>query len=71
VYFHLPLLSDIASTEQDSLEQWYSTWGTQRHLGGYVKQPGRESYQSPPSSAEVKNSGAILPFPHTSSWHRA
>jgi hypothetical protein len=25
----------------------------------------------PPSSAEVKNGGAIPPLPHTSSWHSA
>jgi hypothetical protein len=27
----------IIDTEQVSLEQWYSTWGTRRHLRGYVK----------------------------------
>jgi hypothetical protein len=36
-----------------------------------VKQLGCEAVQSPPSSAEVKNSGAIPPFPDTSSWHGA
>jgi hypothetical protein len=36
-----------------------------------VKQPGREADHSPPSSAEVKNGGAILPLPHTSSWRCA
>jgi hypothetical protein len=33
--------------------------------------PGREADYSPPSSAEVKKGGAILPLPHTSSWHSA
>jgi hypothetical protein len=28
----------------------------------------READHSPPSSAEVKNGGAITPLPHTSSW---
>jgi hypothetical protein len=32
-----------------------------------VKRPGSEADHSPPSSAEVKNGGAISPFPHTSS----
>jgi hypothetical protein len=32
-----------------------------------VKQSGREADHSPPSSAEVKNGGAIPPLPHTSS----
>jgi hypothetical protein len=31
-----------------------------------VKWPGHEADRSPPSSAEVKNSGAISPLPHTS-----
>jgi hypothetical protein len=29
-----------------------------------VQQPGRKTYQTPPSSAEVKNGGAIPPLPH-------
>jgi hypothetical protein len=33
-----------------------------------VKRHGREADHSPPSSAEVKNGGAIPPPPHTSSW---
>jgi hypothetical protein len=33
-----------------------------------VKRPGREADHSPPSSAEVKNDGAITPDPHTSLW---
>jgi hypothetical protein len=33
-----------------------------------VKQPGYEADHSPPSSAEVKNGGAILSLPHTPSW---
>jgi hypothetical protein len=36
-----------------------------------VKQPAREADHSPPSSAEVKNDGAIPPLPHTSSWRGA
>jgi hypothetical protein len=37
--------------------------------GGKVA--GREANRLPPSSAEVKNGGAILPLPHTYSWHNA
>jgi hypothetical protein len=34
-----------------------------------VKRPGRETDHSPPSTAEVKNDGAIPPLSHTSSWY--
>jgi hypothetical protein len=34
-----------------------------------VKRPRREADHSPPSSAEVKNGGAIPPLPHLPSWH--
>jgi hypothetical protein len=34
-----------------------------------IKRPGRKADHSPPSSAEVKNGGAIPPLPHMSSWH--
>jgi hypothetical protein len=36
-----------------------------------VKRPGREADHSPPSSAEVKNGGAVPPLPYTSSWRGA
>lgn len=36
-----------------------------------VKYKGREAGHPPPSSSEVKNSGIIPPFPHTSSPHNA
>jgi hypothetical protein len=36
-----------------------------------VKRPKRETNQSSPSSAEVKNSGAIPPLPHKSLWRGA
>jgi hypothetical protein len=36
-----------------------------------VKWLGHEADHSPPTSAKVKNGGAILPFPHMSSWHSA
>jgi hypothetical protein len=36
-----------------------------------VKRQGREADHSPPSSAEVKNGGAIPPLPHMFSWHSA
>jgi hypothetical protein len=34
-----------------------------------IMQPGSEADHSHPPSAEVKNGGAISPFPHISSWH--
>jgi hypothetical protein len=34
-----------------------------------IKPPGREADHSPPSSAKVKNGGAMPPFPHVSSCH--
>jgi hypothetical protein len=34
-----------------------------------LKQLGHEAYLSPPTTAEVKNCGAIPPLPHMSSWH--
>jgi hypothetical protein len=40
------------------------TMGTGVSVTGGVKRPGRESNQSP-SSAEVKNGGAMPPFPYT------
>jgi hypothetical protein len=36
-----------------------------------VEQPGCEADHSPPSSAKVKNGGAIPPLPHKSSHHSA
>jgi hypothetical protein len=36
-----------------------------------VKRQGREADHLPPSSAEVKNGGAIPPLLHMSSWHSA
>jgi hypothetical protein len=34
-----------------------------------IKRPGREAQHSPKSTAEFKTGGALLPLPHTSSWH--
>jgi hypothetical protein len=36
-----------------------------------IKQPGRDAEQSPPSSTEVENGGAIPSLPHMSSWRGA
>jgi hypothetical protein len=36
-----------------------------------VKRPEREADHSPPSTAEVENDGAVLPFSHMSSWRNA
>jgi hypothetical protein len=46
--------------------------GSGAHPASYqmgIKRPGREADHSPPSSAEVKNGGALPPLPHMSSWH--
>jgi hypothetical protein len=40
-------------------------------LSSRVKRPGSEAYHSPPSSAEIKNGGALPPLPHISSCHIA
>jgi hypothetical protein len=40
----------------------------QRALSPGVKRPGPEADYSPPSSAEVKNGGAIFCTSHASSW---
>jgi hypothetical protein len=40
-------------------------------LSQEVKRPECEADHLHPSSAEVKNEEAILPLPHTSSWHNA
>jgi hypothetical protein len=37
----------------------------------HIKRPGLEADDSSPSSAEVKNSGIIIPLPHMSSWRGA
>jgi hypothetical protein len=41
--------------------------GTKGSIPG-VNRPGHEADHSPPSSAEVKVSGAISPLPNTPSW---
>jgi hypothetical protein len=40
-------------------------------LSPELKRPGYEAGHSPPSSAEDRNGGAILPLPHTSLWRGA
>jgi hypothetical protein len=62
--------------------QFHSTQtGSGVHLASYptepgalspgVKRQGREANQLPPSSAEIKNGGAIPQLTHTSSWRSA
>jgi hypothetical protein len=45
--------------------------GSEASVSQEVKRPGRETDHSLQSSAEVKNSGAIPPLSHTSSWRGA
>jgi hypothetical protein len=40
-------------------------------LSPRLKQPGSEDDHSPPTSAELKNCGAIIPLLRTLSWHSA
>jgi hypothetical protein len=40
-------------------------------LSPELKRPKCEADHSPPSSTEIKNSGAIPPLPHTSLWRGA
>jgi hypothetical protein len=40
-------------------------WGL---ISSEIKKLGREADRSPPSIAEVRNGGAVPPFPHISSW---
>jgi hypothetical protein len=47
-----------------------SPMGTGAFFPG-VKQPGHEADHSPPSSAEVKNDGAVPQLCHMFSWHGA
>jgi hypothetical protein len=53
---------------------WLTQPPIQRLLGflsSGTKRQEREADQSPPSTAEVKNGGAISSFRHMSSWHSA
>jgi hypothetical protein len=52
-------------TSSEAYPASYSAGTAAGFLG--VKRPGREADHSSPSSAEVKNDGAIRPLPHTSS----
>jgi hypothetical protein len=48
--------------------------GSDVHPASYpkgIQQPGHEADNSPPTSAKIKNGGAISPFSHMSSWHSA
>jgi hypothetical protein len=58
-FFSYPQRPDLP---WDPIIQWIR-WS----LSPWVKRPGRERDQSPPSSADVKNGGAILPLPQMSS----
>jgi hypothetical protein len=60
----------IASRLAVGPTQSHIQWGLGVTSQG-VKRPSREADLSPPSSAKVKNSGALLPLPYTSSWHSA
>jgi hypothetical protein len=45
--------------------------GYHRELSPGVKRTGREADHSPPTSAKVKNGGAIPPLPHAFLWRGA
>jgi hypothetical protein len=64
--FLLSIISGLALRPTQPPTQWA--------LGAVyleVKWQGHEAGDSPPSSAEVKNDGAILPLPHAYSRHSA
>jgi hypothetical protein len=56
----------VHSVQTQHPTQWLS--GT---LSPGVKRPRSKADYSPPTSAWVKNGGAIPQLPHTSSWHSA
>jgi hypothetical protein len=58
--------SRLALGSTHPLIRWVST-----AISLKVKRLGCEADHLLPSSAEVKNGGAILPLPHMSSWHTA
>jgi hypothetical protein len=67
----IPAGQEILFTTQRPDRLWGPPASTQLVPGTLstgVKQQGREADHSDPSSAEVKNGGAISPFSHTSSW---
>jgi hypothetical protein len=64
---YFSLLSVQTCSGAHPVSYWMDTEGCL--LG--VKQLGHEVNHSHPSSAEIKNGRAVLPLPHTSSWHVA
>jgi hypothetical protein len=63
------LIPDTASRPTLGPTQFRIQWVPWKISPG-VKRQGRETGNSPSSSVEVKNGGAIPPFPETFSWHR-
>jgi hypothetical protein len=61
------LLFSTASRPTLGATQTPIQWVPWAFLQG-VKRPGREADHSSPSSAEIKNFGAIPPLPNMSSW---
>jgi hypothetical protein len=66
IFFSSPQRPDRLWCPHSLLYNGY--WGA---VSPVVKQPGREADHSPPPNAEVKNGGAVPPFPETSSWRGA
>jgi hypothetical protein len=62
-HWHENFLSSKTSTTQPPIHC------VQGALSSDIKRPGREADHSPPSSAEVKNGGAIPPLLRMPSWH--
>jgi hypothetical protein len=61
--FHYSTAFMPAQWPNQHVTQWVS-----EALSTGVKQLGREAVHSSPSSAEVKNDGAISPLPHKVMW---
>jgi hypothetical protein len=73
VGLNIKLLSDfsenINASTKFSKAPWYEEW-VLGALSPGLKRPGREIDHFRPSSAEVKNGGAVSPISHTCSWPR-
>jgi hypothetical protein len=69
----LPGIGKILSNPQRPDRLWgppnLLASGYRRLIPWVVKRPRREADHSPPSTAEVKNVGAMPPLPHVSLWN--
>jgi hypothetical protein len=73
VWSRLPQGQDSSLLHSNQTASWAHPAPCLMGAGGTIypgfKWLGRGADYSPPSSAEVKNGGALPPLPHMSSWH--